>query len=134
MEAKKAKEREQKREAERKEREDEIRRRELTLSLVKGELEDRKACDLFAVAKQVGGDVDEEWVEKILNAGGVIGRKGDVITMVTSMGWAVRVSASDMAALYRKVLEEDKSSEDGTVSYDALGGALQSILQQASVT
>ena len=68
LEAKKAKERERKREAERKQREEEIRCRELAISLVREALEDQRMCDLFKVARQVGGDVDEEWVERIIRS------------------------------------------------------------------
>ncbi|KAK5128825.1 hypothetical protein LTR85_000158 [Meristemomyces frigidus] len=128
--AKNAREREQKREAERREREEEIRRREQAVGIVKRDLEETRMCDLFKVAKQAGGDVDEEWVEKILKAGGVIGRKGDVMTMITSMGWVVRVSEEDMAKLYRAALEREKDSEDGQVGFDALGSMLEVYLRE----
>ncbi|KAK5128179.1 hypothetical protein LTR08_004083 [Meristemomyces frigidus] len=130
LEAKKAKERELKRELDRREREEEIGRRELAVSLVRRELEGSKMCDLFKVAKQVGGDVDEEWVAKILNASGMIGRKGDVVTMVTGTGWAVRVSEADMATLYRAAVEQDRNTDDGRVGYDVLGGMLETIVGQ----
>lgn len=92
LEAKKAKEREQKREAERKKREEEIRCRELCLSLVREALDDERICDLFKVAKQIGGDVDEEWVERTLRSSELVGTRNGVLTMITSVGWAVRVS------------------------------------------
>lgn len=125
LEAKKAKEREKRRDQERREREDEIRRRELTVRLVRRELEERKRCDLFKVARQVGDDVDEEWVEKILHASGMIGRKGETMTMITGMGWVVRVNREDMVALYKTAqLKRGK----GTFAYDELGVMLESIL------
>lgn len=135
LETKKAEERKQKREQERRERDEEISRRELAVGIVRRELEHGGMCDLFKVAKQVGGDVDEEWVEKILNAGGVIGRRGDVVTMITSMGWAVRVSAQEMAKLYQTALERTEADEDGRISHAALGGTLEDYLRkQAAAT
>lgn len=134
LEAKKARERELKREQDRKEREEEIRRRELVVSIVRRELEERSMCDLFRVARQVGGDVDEEWVEKILNASGLVGRKGTVVTTVTSMGWAVRVSEKDMAALYQTALDRQQGDDDGQVSYDALGSMLEVVLKDQTAT
>ncbi|KAK4542689.1 hypothetical protein LTR36_006261 [Oleoguttula mirabilis] len=129
FEAKKAEERKQKREQERRQREDEISRRELVISIVRRELEQSRMCDLFTVANQVGGDVDEEWVEKILGASGMLGRKGSVITMITSTGWAVRVSAEDMAKLYHSVMERDGGDEDGAVSHELLGKTLENCLK-----
>ena len=128
-EAKKAKERELRREQERREREEEIRRRELTVSIIRQELEESMMCDLFRVAKQVGGDVDEEWVEKILHASGLIGKKGDAMTFITSTGWAVRVSAQDMATLYQTAIKNDEGDGNGRVSYEGLGGILEGVLR-----
>ncbi|KAK3644479.1 hypothetical protein LTR22_015199 [Elasticomyces elasticus] len=121
LEAKKAKEREQKREQERKAREDDIRKRELVVKIVKHELEGHRVCDLMKVARRVGDDVDVEWVEKIVTAGGIVGRKNDVVTMITGMGWVVKVSEEDMAAVYRKAIEEDAADSDGRVSFETLG-------------
>ncbi|KAK5710792.1 hypothetical protein LTR17_018708 [Elasticomyces elasticus] len=121
LEAKKAKEREQKREQERKAREDDIRKRELVVKIVKHELEGHRVCDLMKVARRVGDDFDVEWVEKIVTAGGIVGRKGDVFTMITGMGWVVKVSEKDMAAVYRKAIEEDAADCDGRVSFETLG-------------
>ncbi|KAK4902322.1 hypothetical protein LTR27_001226 [Elasticomyces elasticus] len=121
LEAKKAKEREQKREQERKAREDDIRKRELVVKIVKHELEGHRVCDLMKVARRAGDDVDVEWVEKIVTAGGIVGRKGDVVTMITGMGWVVRVSEEDMAAVYCNAIEEDAADSDGRVSFETLG-------------
>ncbi|KAK4961770.1 hypothetical protein LTR10_002261 [Elasticomyces elasticus] len=121
LEAKKAKEREQKREQERKAREDDIRKRELVVKIVKHELEGHRVCDLMKVARRVGDDVDVEWVEKIVTAGGIVGRKNDVVTVITGMGWVVKVSEEDMTAVYRKAIEEDAADSDGRVSFETLG-------------
>lgn len=132
-EAKKAKEREQKREAERKKREEEIRSRELAVSLVRDALDEEGMCDLFKVARQVGGDVDEEWVERILRASDVVGMKDGVLTMITSVGWAVRVSQQDVRQLYENAAVQDVSDESGAISYDQLGGMFETILRERAV-
>nr|OQO18131.1 hypothetical protein B0A51_16781 [Rachicladosporium sp. CCFEE 5018] len=130
IEAKKTKEREAKREAEKREREDEIRRRDLAVLLVKGGLDDSGRCDLWRVARAVGGDVDDEWVERILKATGVLGLKDAVLTMVTSVGWAVRVREQDVAKMYQEAIQSDLADEEGAVSFEQLGGVLDRSLQR----
>ncbi|KAM0713515.1 hypothetical protein Q7P37_010477 [Cladosporium fusiforme] len=132
-EAKKAKEREQKRELERKQREEEIKSRELAMSLVRDALDEEGMCDLFKVAKQVGGDADEEWVERILRASDVVGTKDGVLTMITSVGWAVRVSQQDVRQLYENAAMQDVSDESGAFSYDQLGSMFETILRERAV-
>lgn len=132
-EAKKAKEREQKREVERRKREEEIRSRELAVSLVRDALDEEGMCDLFKVARHVGGDVDEEWVERILRASDVVGMKDGVLTMITSVGWAVRVSQQDVRQLYENAAVQDVSDESGAISYDQLGGMFETILRERAV-
>ena len=129
LEAKKAKEREQRRQREETERKEEICRRELAVSLVKEELEARNMCDLSKTAQLVGDDVDEEWVERILRATGVIGKKGDTMTMVTSTGWVVRVTAEDMAKLYTTAAENGIGGDDGRIEYDELGAVLETMIR-----
>ncbi|QIW96426.1 hypothetical protein AMS68_001944 [Peltaster fructicola] len=73
--AKKAKEREQKREAEQAERDAEYQRRETAVAIVKADLLANNISDLHKVARQVGGDVDEEWVEKVIHASGIVGKE-----------------------------------------------------------
>lgn len=134
VEAKKAKEREQKREAERKQREDEIKSRELAIKLVREALDDDGLCDLFKVASQVGGDVDEEWVERILRASDLVGMKDGVLTMITSVGWAVRISQQDVRQLYENAATQDVSDESGAIGYDRLGSMFETILRERAVT
>lgn len=134
LEAKKAKEREQKREAERKQREEEIRSRELAISLVREALDDQRMCDLFKVARQVGGDVDEEWVERIIRSSDLVGMRNGVLTMITSVGWAVRVSQQDVRQLYENAAVQDMSDESGAVTYEQLGGMFENILKGHPVT
>lgn len=134
LEAKKAKEREQKREAERKRREEEIRCRELAISLVREALDDERMCDLFKVARQVGGDVDEEWVERIIRSSDLVGMRNGILTMITSVGWAVRVSQRDVRQLYENAAVQDMSDESGAVTYEQLGGLFENILKERDVT
>ncbi|KAK6433930.1 hypothetical protein LTR95_009891 [Oleoguttula sp. CCFEE 5521] len=130
IEAKRTKEREAKREAEKREREEEIRRRDLTVLLVKESLDEVGRCDLWRVARAVGGDVDDEWVERMLRATGLLGLKNGVVTMVTSVGWAVRVSEEDVARMYHQAIQSDLTDEQGAVSFEQLGGVLDGVLQR----
>lgn len=133
LEARKAKEREEKREQERIEREAEIARREKVVSIVREELEYRRMCNLFEAARRVGGDADDVWVEKILNASGLLGKGGDgALTMITSTGWVVRVREEDMALLYKRAAEENLSDEEGNIGYDQIGPLLERILKEGS--
>lgn len=130
LEAKKAKEREQRREQERREREEEIARRETAVAIVRRELEERRMSNLFEVARSVGGDADDVWVERILNASGVLGKDADgTLTMVTSTGWLVKVDKEDMLKTYKKAAESGMGDENGKIGFDKLGGLLQDILK-----
>ncbi|EMC92224.1 hypothetical protein BAUCODRAFT_282291 [Baudoinia panamericana UAMH 10762] len=128
LEARKARERGLKREQETKAREAEIKRRELAVSTVKRQLDEKRMVNLFDVAKLVGDDADDEWVERILNAAGVLGRSGSMMTMVTATRWVVRVTEKDMHAVYERVLEQDMSDADGKISFDTVATALQNAL------
>lgn len=128
LEAKKAKEREQRRQTAETERFTEQRRRGQVVELVRERLDRTNTCDLFQVAREVEVD-DEEWVEKILKASGMLGRKGDVITMITSMGWAVRVSSDNMQRLYQTTLEGQSKAGDGVFEHGELSHGLEVILR-----
>jgi hypothetical protein len=134
VEAKKAKERERKREAERKQREEEMKSRELAIQLVREALDNEGLCDLFKVARQVGGDADEEWVERILRASDLVGMRDGVLTMITSVGWAARVSQQDVRQLYENAATQDVSDESGAIGYDQLGSMFETILRERAVT
>lgn len=134
FEAKKAKEREQRREAERKQREAEIRARELADKLVREALAENGMCDLFKVARQIGGDVDEEWVERVIRASDLVGMKDGILTMITSVGWAVRVSQQDVRQLYENAAVLDVSDESGAIGHDQLGGMFEKLLKDRSIT
>ncbi|EME47578.1 hypothetical protein DOTSEDRAFT_69502 [Dothistroma septosporum NZE10] len=133
LEAKKARERERKKEQERKERGEEIQRRDAAVAIVRGELEERRMSNLFDVARTVGGDADEVWVEKILNAAGMLGRSPTgVLTVVTSSGWVVTVSKEDMAMVYKRAGEEGLGGRNGKIGFDELGELLETVLREGS--
>lgn len=130
LEAKKAQEREKKREQERREREEDFARRERAIEIVREELEERKMCNLFDVARQVGGE-DDVWVEKILNASGMLGtRKDGSVTMVTSTGWVVRVRKEDMLKAYSGAAESQKGGKS-EISYEYVGKLLEETLRSS---
>lgn len=132
LEAKKAREREKKKEQDRKEREEELSRRERAVALVKRELAERKMCNVFDVVKHVGGtDVDELWVERILNANGLLGKRDDgSFTMITGTGWIVKVTSDDMRTTYQNAAEQEIGDENGRISYEELGGLLEQVLKK----
>lgn len=134
LEAKKAKERENRRAKEEAQRLEEQRRREQAVEIVRNRLETDRMCNLFKVAREVGVD-DEEWVERILRSSGMLGRRGDTLTMITGMGWAVQVSAADMKRVYATIMADETASEpDGQIEADLLGATLERSLRCASVT
>ncbi|PPJ49769.1 hypothetical protein CBER1_02858 [Cercospora berteroae] len=129
LEEKKAKEREKRREQERREREEQIALRERAIEFVKEALEERRMCNLFDVGRQIGGDFDEVSLEKILNAAGVTGKSknGDVVTMVTSTGWVVRVRKEDMEKAYENAA--DTGEKD--INWEEFGEILRKTLLEA---
>ncbi|KAK3670966.1 hypothetical protein LTR78_009082 [Recurvomyces mirabilis] len=134
VEAKKAKERETKKAAEQREWEEELQRRESAVRIVREELEGMRMSDLDRVARRVGTDVDAEWVERIATAAGLLGRRQDVTTMVTSTGWAVRVSADDMQSVYQQALNITGGGVDGKIDFEELGSMLEARLRQSVAT
>lgn len=129
VEAKKAKEREQKRKQERQEWEDEIKRRDLAVKIMRDEIAGQRICNLQLVAKQVGGGVTKDWTEKILSASGILGEKDNSTTLLTGTGWVVRVGEDDMKQAYSLALDDDTGSKDGHVSYDDLGAVLERVIR-----
>ena len=130
LETKRRKERDQRREQEESEWIKEMRRRELALDLVRDGLDTSKTCDLFKISRQIGDDVDEEWVEEILRASGTLGRKEDTVTMLTSTGWAVRVSEMDMAKLYTTAVEDGMGDGQGRIDSMELGTMLETVISR----
>ncbi|GAB7360013.1 hypothetical protein MBLNU230_g7538t1 [Neophaeotheca triangularis] len=125
--AREAREREVKKEGERREWEEGVKRREEVVRIVRGELAGRGRVELWEVARRVGGDVDDEWVEKVLRVAGVVGGKGVVdggVVMVTGRGWVVRVTGEDMRVVYEKAAREKVGDQDGRVSLQQIGTML----------
>ena len=135
LEAQKVRDRDARREREERERRELARRTEVVLSTVRAALEDKEGgggmCDLFSLARGLGDDVDEEWVERIIRAGGMLGKSkdGSAVTMITGMGWCVRISREDMGRVYEVALERGVGDEDGRIGNEALGGLLEEVLR-----
>lgn len=131
LDVKKAKEREQRREQERKDREQEMHRREQAIDLVREQLRERQMSNVFEVARQVGGDADDVWLEKILKAAGVLGKNADdSMTIATSLGWIARVQRQDMLKAYEKAaaaIHDD--DDDGDISYENFAAHLEAVLR-----
>ena len=89
--------------------------------------------NLFQVARTVGGDADDVWVERMVDANGLLGRGVDgAVTMVTSTGWVVKVTREDMLEVYRKAAEGGLGDENGKIGFEKLGGMLQDVLRSGS--
>lgn len=131
LEAKKAREREQKREQEKKEREEEQARRERAVAFVRQALEERRMCNLYDVMREIGGaDVNELWVERILNANGMLGKREDgSLTMITATGYIARVTSDDVRRVYEKAVEDGVGDEGGKIGYEELGAVLEKVLK-----
>ncbi|KAF7195729.1 hypothetical protein HII31_03047 [Pseudocercospora fuligena] len=128
---KKAKDREQRREQERKDREQEMQRREQAIGLVREQLQEQHMSNVFEVARQVGGDADDVWLEKILKAAGVLGKDADgSMTVATSLGWIVRVKQQDMLKAYEKAAAAIHDDDDGVISYEDLATHLEAVLRE----
>lgn len=134
VEAKKAKEREQRREQERRERENEISRRDEVLSLVRRGLDEAGLVNLFNVASRMGGDADEVWVERIMNAGGMLGWSpdGQRLTLVLSTGWVARISRNDMRQVYEKAASAGCADSTGKIPSEKISGLLEASLRGGS--
>lgn len=132
LESRKAKEREARKRQEELERIENARRTELILATVRDELDSRRMCDLFRVARMVGDDVDEEWVERVVKASGIVEKNGDGMVMITEMGWAVRITMDDMAAIYATALADGLGDSHGQISHEQLGALLETHLKQQS--
>jgi hypothetical protein len=134
VEAKRAKERETRRLQEEKARDEEIKRRERAVRLVREVLEARFVVDLSHVARVIGGGVDREWVEGLVRASGLLHEsQGQDQTMITANGWVARVGREDMESLYSEAFGV-ADEVGGTVSFADLSGRLESILERKAVT
>lgn len=121
LEARLAKEREERKRRVEEERVGEIQRREDVGRIVREEVEARGCCDLWRVAERVGGDVDGEWVEDVVRRStNLLRRAGDAVTMATEKGWVVRVTKENMDAVYQAVVDARGGDGDGVVGYDQL--------------
>ncbi|KAF2231977.1 hypothetical protein EV356DRAFT_271616 [Viridothelium virens] len=62
-------------------------------------------------------------------------RRGEVVTMITGMGYVVRVKEEDMREVYRRALEEVGGEEGrGKIGYDELGGILEQVIKTNATT
>lgn len=129
-------EREERRERERRAREEEGRVQREALKVVREGLEGRGAVGVEEVLRRVGrngaegGDEGREWLERLLRAGGVVGRgrgADGCVRLVTTGGWVVRVRESDMQDAWRRAAAQVKS--DAKITFADLGEALEELLR-----
>lgn len=130
LQSRKAQERGAKKEREEQDRKHIARRTELVLDIVRAELDSKKMCNLFKVAEALGDDVDEDWVERVLKASGMIGRGDDTATVITETGWVVVVTANDMQDVYQAAIEDDLGDGKGRIAQEEVAGLLVRILEQ----
>lgn len=122
--------REERRERERAAREEEWGRREGVVRRVRGEVGQRGMVDLGALAVEFAER--EEWIERLVKASGLLGRsEGGEVTMLTGEGWIVRVGKDEINEMASLALGESTTEGgDGKVSYQRLGGVLESVLRK----
>lgn len=137
VEAKRVKEREEKREREAVALREEMGRREKAVAIVKTAVQEEGLCELEKVAKKVGGGADGVWIERLVKASGLLGEKkgtGEVV-VITEMGWVVRVGREDMQRAYQAVLDRPTSGGDnGRISYEELSKVLEVQLRSRIAT
>lgn len=130
VEARLAREREDRRVREARERDEDMRRREEAVGLVRAGLRARRMCELGAVAQRVGGGVDRSWVEGLVRASGLLRLGGESLVLLTESGWVVQVRRADLHAMYDAVL--DAGADDrGQVPYAVMGDVLQGLIESA---
>lgn len=130
LQSRKMQEREAKRARDEQGRKEIARRTELVLDMVQAELDSRRMCNLFKVADALGDDVDEEWVERVLKASGMVGKTDESITMVTETGWVVTIIADDMNAVYQTAIEDDLGDDNGRITHEDLAALFGRVLEQ----
>lgn len=127
LEERRVREREERRERERRGREEEARAQREALGAVRRGLEGARG--LVEVREMVGRREGEgrEWLERLLRAGGVVGRGREAdgcVRMVTAGGWVVRVEEGDMQMAWKRAAGLHKAK----VTYKDLGEALEEVL------
>jgi hypothetical protein len=121
-------EREEKKAAERHEAEEERLRRERVVARVRKDLRNAGACDLEDVAWEEGKD--RLWAERLVRASGILSQgwksaDGQTThTMITGVGWVVRVDAELVRDAYAEAVEFGDAN-GGKVSFAELGTILE---------
>ncbi|KAI9750199.1 MAG: nucleolar DEAD-box protein required for synthesis of 60S ribosomal subunit [Chaenotheca gracillima] len=129
VESRKRVEREKKRVEEKRLREEEIQRRKRAVELLRrGLTNEGGIADLRAVARDVGGGIDEGTVVALGRAEGLVGggwRAGELV-ICTETGYAVRVSEDDLWGARARLVD---SEESGIVEWADMNKALQEVVR-----
>ncbi|KAI9808169.1 MAG: hypothetical protein M1825_004626 [Sarcosagium campestre] len=132
LEDKRREERSQRKLEETQRREEEISRRKLAVELVRTNVEKFGWADLKQVAEDVGGDVDEAWVERLCKADGFINsepKEGEMI-VATKTGFVVKVGDYDLRQTRLRISAavQGKSSES-RVSLAQVASVLEQVIR-----
>ncbi|KAI9701082.1 MAG: hypothetical protein M1836_001751 [Candelina mexicana] len=134
LEEKKKAERVEKREKERRTREKELAKRKTIIDIVRKRLDDRGFVELDDVVREVRDGVGVEMVEKLVRAEGMLRQdiSEGAVTMITSAGFIVRLTAEDMREAYRRaaVVDNDDVDDDGKVGWDTLSKTLEEVIRK----
>jgi hypothetical protein len=100
-------------------------------TMVADGLRDEGRIEIEKVAQAVDRDVP--WVEKLLRKDGMLGLKtltdGKSLTMLTSKGWVVRVTETELHQLYTQAASYN-SATSGKVTWTEMGVLLDDILRK----
>ncbi|KAH0543258.1 hypothetical protein FGG08_002422 [Glutinoglossum americanum] len=136
LQEKRRQERQSKRDQDRSRREQDAERKARAISLVHQGLRSHGYVRISELVKTVGGGgddgIDSTWVERLVRAEGMLGlqtsgssESTDALTMLTSTGYIVLVTNTDLQEAYQRALNLPSGSDDGKVSYEAVGRVLE---------
>ncbi|KAI9660644.1 MAG: hypothetical protein M1821_009996 [Bathelium mastoideum] len=134
--ARQREEAEARREREQRVREEERRRGETCVRMVREELEREGRVRLGEVARRVGYEEEdgEQWAGRLVRGSGMLGtrREGEekVVTTMTEKGYVVRVGEGAMREAYKRAADEiNRENGQGKISYEEFGGILDQVLK-----
>ena len=115
--------------------ENDIARRKKAIEQVRRSMKAQSWADLKAVARDVGGGADAGWVEKLCRAEGILQEDNrEVATLVTGLGFIVRVSQNDLREACDRATSREPTAEKKEVSWEELGEFLDDVIRRKPYT
>ena len=115
--------------------ENDIARRKKAIAQVRQSMKDQSWADLKAIARDVGGGADAGWVEKLCRAEGIVQEDNqEVVTLVTELGFIVRVSQNDLREACDRATSQESTAGNKEVSWEELGEFLDDVVRRKPYT